>query len=156
GYSGSGGSGGNASNPSGMGLESTTQSPYGSGDSNPFATNPYKSSSADPASGSPAATEIESGRPLNDLLRNLLAPQKRRLEGPNVPLDEDTLRHLQIKAVGGKGEVGLRRGAGILDWPAALRDARFAESRKRFADQMADAIEQLKRGHRVKPARIEE
>jgi hypothetical protein len=174
GYGGSGGSGGSASNPSGMELESTTQSPYGSGYSNPSAdlAGGYPRGTADrtAATGNYSAeaarrsqidrsalstTEIRSGRSLNDLLRHVVALQKRGIEGPNVPLDKDTLQHLNLQVVGGRGNGGLRKGAGTLDWPAPLRDARFAEGRKRFADQMADAVEQVKWGNRVKPGRIE-
>jgi hypothetical protein len=104
----------------------------------------------------PPATEVWSGRSLNDLLRNLVSLQKRGLKGPNVPLDEDTLKHVNLKVAGGTGNVGLLKGDGSLDWPASLQDARFAEDRKRFADQLANAVEQVKLGNRVEPARLKD
>jgi hypothetical protein len=104
----------------------------------------------------PPATEIWSGRSLNDLLRNLVALQKKGLMGPTVPLDEDTLKHVNLKVAGGTGNVGLLKGDGSLDWPAPLQEARFAEDRKRFADQLANAVEQVKRGNRVAPARLKD
>jgi hypothetical protein len=104
----------------------------------------------------PPATEVWSGRSLNDLLRNLVSLQKKGLMGPTVPLDEDTLEHVNLKVAGGTGNVGLLKGDGSLDWPAPLQDDKFAEDRQRFAGQLASAVEQVKRGSRVAPARLKD
>lgn len=104
----------------------------------------------------PPATEIWSGRSLNDLLRPLVALQKKGVRGPNVPLDEDTLKHLNLRVAGTNSNVGLLKGDGTLDWPTPLQDAKFAEDRKRFSDQLAGAIEQVKLGNRVDPARLKD
>jgi hypothetical protein len=104
----------------------------------------------------PPATEIWSGRSLNDLLRHLVVLQKKGLNGPTVPLDENTLEHLNLKVAGGTGNVGLLKGYGSLDWPAALQDAKFAEDRKRFAGQLTNAVEQVKLGNRIEPGQLKD
>ncbi len=108
------------------------------------------------ARNAPPATEIWSGRSLNDLLRNLVKLQNSGVKGPNIPLDEELLKHINLRVAGGNGNVGLLKGDGSLDWPLPLQDAKFAEDRKRLSEQLAQAIEQVKLGNRVEPGRIKD
>jgi hypothetical protein len=102
----------------------------------------------------PPATEIWSGRSLNDLLRNLVNLQKKGIKGPNIPVDEEVLKHVNLKVAGGNGNVGLLKGNGSLDWPLPLLDGKFAEGRQRLAEQLAHSIEQVRLGNRVEASRL--
>jgi len=104
----------------------------------------------------PPPTEIWSGRSLNDMLRSLVSLQKKGLKGPNIPLDEEVLKHVNLKVAGGTGNVGLLKGDGTLDWPLPLQDAKFAETRKRLGEQLATSIEQVKLGNRIEAGRIKD
>jgi len=104
----------------------------------------------------PPMSEIWSGRSLNDLLRNLVTLQNRNVKGPNIPLDEELLKHINLKVAGGNGNVGLLKGDSTLDWPLPLQDAKFSEARKRLGEQLNYASEQVKLGNRVEAGKIKD
>jgi hypothetical protein len=90
----------------------------------------------DHARNSPPLTEIWSARSLNTLLRSLIAQQGQGLRGPNVPLSEDTLKSINLTAGDTRGNVGLLKDNGNLQWPQPLRGELFKETREDLDRQM--------------------
>jgi hypothetical protein len=91
----------------------------------------------------PPATEVFSGRALNELLRGIRnASQLNR--GPNVPLDEDTLKHINLAVAASRGNVGMLKNDGKLNWPLPLQDSQFDELRKKLSSKLMVAVAELK------------
>ena len=84
----------------------------------------------------PPITEIWSGKALNDLLLAIQQQFSRKVEGPNVPLDESVVRHINVTGSQTGGSLGLLRQDGRLDWPLTLRTAPFKSEREKM-DQLA-------------------
>jgi hypothetical protein len=86
---------------------------------------------------------IWSAKALNDLLKALRMPGRRLNAGPNIPLDEDLLKHIHLTDGSVKGNPGLLTNGGELDWPAPLRAGKFDEARTKFKQKFRSAIDQL-------------
>jgi hypothetical protein len=69
----------------------------------------------------PPVTEIWSAKALNDLLFDVQKLQGKGITGPQVRLDEDTLKRINVSAGKTAGNVGLLKNEGKLNWPLALR-----------------------------------
>jgi hypothetical protein len=97
---------------------------------------------------SPPLTEVWSGRSLNTLLRNTIAQQAQGVRGPSVPLDEDTLRSINLTAGDTRGNVGLLKDGGGLQWPQPLSGEAFQEAREDLGRRLKHAVNtvQLNRG----------
>ncbi|HEY7425369.1 MAG TPA: hypothetical protein VH682_14150 [Gemmataceae bacterium] len=97
---------------------------------------------------SPPLTEIWSGRSLNALLRNLIAQQGQQVRGPNVPLSEDNLKSINLTAGDTRGNVGLLKDNGTLQWPQPLQGELYKEAREDLSRRMKQAFSavQLNRG----------
>jgi hypothetical protein len=92
----------------------------------------------------PPDNEIWSGRMLNVLLQSaMLNPSVS--SGPNVPLDEDVLRRINIKDKSQRGNIGLLA-EGKLRWPAGLQEAVFDEPRDRVTKNLDIAAKQVQYG----------
>jgi len=94
---------------------------------------------------SPPLTEIWSGRSLNALLRNAIAQQGmerdgQKVRGPNVPLSEDTLKSINPTAGDTRGNVGLLKDNGKLQWPQPLQGEAFKKAREDFSRHMKQAF----------------
>jgi hypothetical protein len=89
---------------------------------------------------SPPPTEIWSGRSLNALLRNVIAQQGREVRGPNVPLNEDALKSINLTAGNTRGNVGLLKDHGNLQWPQPLQGEGFKEAREDLSRHMKQAF----------------
>jgi hypothetical protein len=84
-------------------------------------------------------TEIWSGQASNSLLKNIQQMQSGELRGPLVPLDEETLRHINLTTGTTVAGSGLFRDGGKLQWPFALSKPQFAGERATI-DQLAPHI----------------
>lgn len=69
----------------------------------------------------PPITEILTGQALNSLLNNLQTMQAKGVNGPQVPLDEDVLKKINVTSAQDGRNYGLLRNDGNLSWPFALR-----------------------------------
>jgi hypothetical protein len=97
---------------------------------------------------SPPLTEIWSGRSLNALLRNAIAQQGmerdgQKVRGPNVPLNEDTLKSINPTAGDTRGNVGLLKDQGKLQWPQPLLNGAFKDAREDFSRHMKQAVNSI-------------
>jgi hypothetical protein len=104
----------------------------------------------------PPVSEIWSGKSLNDLLRNLKNQQGKGLKGPNVPLDEDTLKHVNLTVTDVRGNVGLLKNDGKLQWPTPLQDAKYTEARQKLTDLIAAAVQQVKVDNKIEVGAIKD
>jgi hypothetical protein len=95
----------------------------------------------------PPVTEIWSGKALNDLLLAIRQQQAQGLKNPDVPLEEDVLRHLNVTSgAEGGGSLGVLRNEGQLQWPLALRGSAYAATTKRLDELAAQAYKQAAYG----------
>jgi hypothetical protein len=90
----------------------------------------------------PPATEVWSGKSLNDLLRSIQSIGALN-RGPNLPLEEDTLKAINVSA-GARGNVGMLRNDGNLNWPLSLTEAPFTDLRERLSKNIRHAVSDLK------------
>ncbi len=90
----------------------------------------------------PPATDVWSGRALNELLRSIKATGAIN-RGPNLPLDEDALKHINL-TTGTSGNIGMLKDDGKLSWPLPLQEAQFTESRDRLTRNLRHAVSDLK------------
>jgi len=95
---------------------------------------------------SPPPTDIWSARSLNALLRHLIAQQGEGVRGPNVPLSEDIVKHINLSAGTTRGNVGLIRENGTLEWPESLMKGEFQEPRERLNALMKKAYKSVSSG----------
>jgi hypothetical protein len=91
----------------------------------------------------PPSNEINSGKALNDIFDNLKDRQGAGGRGPNVPLDEDLLKKINVTA-GGGGNIGLLKNDGNLRWPHELMDKDFTADREKLNRLFPDAVQQVK------------
>jgi hypothetical protein len=89
---------------------------------------------------SPPLTDVWSGHSLNVLLRNLIAQQGQGERGPNVPLNEDNLKSINLTAGDTRGNVGLLKDNGNLQWPPTLQGEAFKEAREDLNRHMKQAF----------------
>ncbi|MGL4553291.1 MAG: hypothetical protein ACRC33_19165 [Gemmataceae bacterium] len=97
----------------------------------------------------PAMTEVISGKSLNDLRNNVLK-LGRLTRGPNISLEEETLKHINLASPAVSGSVGLLRDGGKFAWPLSLQEKQFDELRDRLSRNIVKAVEEIKVGD-VKP-----
>jgi hypothetical protein len=89
---------------------------------------------------SPPLTEIWSGDSLNSLLRHLISQQGQGVKGPTMPLDEDMLKSITLTAGDTRGNVGLLKENGALQWPQPLQGEAFKDAREDLSRQMKHAV----------------
>lgn len=90
----------------------------------------------------PPGTEIWSAKPLNDLLRSI---QSHKLTAAVPPtLDEGILPHINLTDGTSRGNVGMLKDGGNLDWPESLKESIFDKGRNRLARNLRLAVDQLK------------
>jgi hypothetical protein len=92
------------------------------------------------ARNTPPLAEIASGEALNVLLNDLQRTQARYgLAGPQIPLDEDLVKHLNVTTTGNNsGSNELFKPGGIPEWPNAFADAAFEGNKKAIAGALYD------------------
>jgi hypothetical protein len=87
----------------------------------------------------PPRTEIWSGQTLNVLLRSIRdsdAPTR----GPNIYLDPETLRGLNLTDMTTRGSLAMAKDNGKIEWTDALMEKPFDEVRNRFSKNFDKAI----------------
>jgi hypothetical protein len=93
----------------------------------------------------PPLTEIWSGKSLNDLYLQLAAQQAKGIRSPNnVPLDEETLKHVNLTSGAGGSTALLRKDVDKLQWPLPLMGKQFEKDRADFTRRLTLAINELK------------
>lgn len=95
----------------------------------------------------PPVTEIWSGKALNDILGELRSLKAKgqlvASRAPNVPLDDELLKHINVTGKDG-GNLGLLKNDGRLAWPVALNGDDLKAERGRLNDLAQAAVEQAK------------
>jgi hypothetical protein len=90
-------------------------------------------------------TEIWSGRPLNVLLRSILTfPQP--TSGPYIPLDQETVRRLNLTDGTTRANLALAREEGRIAWTEALQEEAFDSVRDEFSKNFANAMKLVGKG----------
>jgi hypothetical protein len=94
----------------------------------------------------PPAVDIWSGAALNGLLRSVQNAGKGALKrGPNIPLDEDILRQINLTADrGATGSIAMLKTDGNLTWPEPLTEKQFDDARKKLDRNLRVAVATLK------------
>jgi hypothetical protein len=89
--------------------------------------------------------EVRTGQALNNILTDLAPMVKKNGKGPNIPLDQDVLNHLNLTPAGA-GNPGLLKNEGRLTWPLALRDEEYKNERELLNNLAPEAIRQAING----------
>jgi len=93
----------------------------------------------------PPPTEVWSGKALNDLLRSVATTGSGKLNrGPNIPLEDEMLRNINVTDSASRANLGLLKDGGNLAWPLSLKEAPFDEARKRLDRNLILAVRQIK------------
>jgi hypothetical protein len=100
------------------------------------------------ARGEAPEQNVSSGQALNTLLASIQKSGKLSA-GPNVPLDEDTLKHINLTSDGTVGNVGMLKDVSKLSWPTVLMEPNYDDARKRLNRNLAVAVSSLKEGDPV-------
>jgi hypothetical protein len=102
----------------------------------------------------PPISDIISGKSLNDLLHHLTGdPAVGR--GPNVPIDEDVLKHINVTSPNNdNASLGLLKDDGKLQWPSALSGKEFEEARTNLSRRLEDVVGDLKFSNPVQQGKL--
>jgi hypothetical protein len=109
------------------------------------------------ARNNPPLNDIISGKSLNDLLADLKKlpdGQVATLRTLNVPLDEESLKHVNFTANRGAGNVGLLKNEGRLNWPVALSLNEFKDDRQELNSLAQEAVRQAEYNSQVDPGTL--
>jgi hypothetical protein len=93
--------------------------------------------------------ETQSGTALNFLLADLRDLQAQGIHAPDVTLDEETLRHINVLMGRSNGNPGLFKDNGRLSWPLILRGPDFQRERDAINFLAPKAIEQARQGRMI-------
>jgi hypothetical protein len=94
----------------------------------------------------PPLAEVLTGSTLNSLLAHLKEAHAKGQHGSPLPLDEDTLKKINV-ASGHGGNIGLLKpllSSGKLTWPLSLRAPAFDQIRRRFEASAQDAVDRAR------------
>jgi hypothetical protein len=97
---------------------------------------------------SPPLTEVWSGRSLNTLLRNAISQQSQGVRGPSIPVSEDVLKSVNPTAGDTRGNVGLLKDNGNLQWPQALQGEACKKAREDINRRMKQAVQTVTAGNK--------
>ncbi len=105
----------------------------------------------------PPLNEIWSGQTLNVLLNAAANEQAKGVRGPNVPIPEEVLKHINLTVgTGNTGNIGLLRND-TLQWPLALQQgAEFAEMIKNLNQRIPEARQQARFDGKVAPGLLKD
>jgi len=92
--------------------------------------------------------DITSGKALNVLL-NSIQKTGQLNQGPNVTIDDDTLRSVNVAAASAAGNVGMLKEVTKITWPEVLQENGYDEARKRLNKNLVVAVTMLKDGEPV-------
>jgi hypothetical protein len=88
-------------------------------------------------------TEVIAGKSLNDLLNNV-RKLGRLTRGPNIQLEEETLKHINLTSPAVSGNVGLLKDGGKITWPLSLQEKQFEVIRTRLSRNIEQAVDAIK------------
>jgi hypothetical protein len=100
----------------------------------------------------PPRTEVWSGQSLNTLLADVQKLQGMDRDNvPEIPLDEDVLKRINVTATGGRGgNMGFLKDGGRISWPLGLRALPPAQETRELRSQvnslLQDAVSQAANG----------
>jgi hypothetical protein len=94
----------------------------------------------------PPTTEILSGTALNRLLLGIQQQQAQGVRAPDVPIDDEVLKHINFTAGQTSASIGLIKDGGTIQWPDALQRPEFDGPRKQLDKLAAEAFRQLGSG----------
>jgi hypothetical protein len=94
----------------------------------------------------PSPTEIWSGKAPNRILQAIQRQTAQGVQGPNVPLDPDTVAHINVTSGENAGNYAMLKNGGKLTWPDALLDSAFDDNRKKLDQLSAEAAQQVQSG----------
>ncbi len=97
----------------------------------------------------PPANEVWDGTALNNIFDSLRDRQAAGAKGPNVPLDPETLKKINVLVSGGNGNVGLLKNSGDLSWPFSLTSDEFKEGREKLSKLIPEAVQQVRFNNKV-------
>jgi hypothetical protein len=102
----------------------------------------------------PPIADIISAKSLNDILNHLRSDPALG-KGPNVPVDEDVLKRINVTSPTGKNSsVGLLRDEGKLQWPTPLNGKDFETARNHLSRTLEDVVQGLKFSNPVEPGKV--
>jgi hypothetical protein len=94
----------------------------------------------------PPPNEIWNGMALNTLLTAILQAQVQRGTGPTIPLEPETVQHLNVTTGATTGSVGLLRDGGKLKWPLPLMRPPYEADRTQVNELAPQAYMQAASG----------
>jgi hypothetical protein len=94
----------------------------------------------------PPINEIWNGMALNTLLTATLQADTQRGPGPSIPLDPDSVHHINVTSGATSGSVGMLRDGGKLKWPLPLTRAPYEADRARVTELAPLAYKQASSG----------
>jgi hypothetical protein len=103
----------------------------------------------------PPMTKVWSGATLNSLL-NSIRKMGRLSRGPNISLEEDTLKHVNLASPAMPGSVGMLRDGGKITWPLGLKEKQFDDRRDRLARNLESAVDAIKGKGDVEASRLKD
>jgi hypothetical protein len=103
----------------------------------------------------PAASEIWTGKPLNDLLKLILKHKLNKARSP--ALEKDALKHINVTDGAAHGNAGmLLKDNGNLKWPEALKKPPFDKVQSQLAKNIKAAVDQLKANKPLDDSQVKE
>jgi hypothetical protein len=95
----------------------------------------------------PPPAEIWSGSALNTLLKNIQQQQATTgLRGPAVPVDTETVQHVNLSGGTAPNGIGPLKSGGMLEWPLGLQDKRFDTDRQKIETLVPMILQQAASG----------
>lgn len=101
-------------------------------------------------------TEVWAGKSLNDILANLQDLRNKGYDGPNVPLNPDTLKQINVTTGAGSGNAGLLKDVGSLNWPIGLQNLSGSEPLRKQIDALLVEATKQAAGGRVDAGTVTE
>jgi hypothetical protein len=97
----------------------------------------------------PPISDIISAKSLNDLLHHL-ANDPTRPKGPNIAVDDEVLKKINVTGVNPNGaSVGLLKDEGNLQWPQPLMTGEFKAPRELLSKTLRNVVQNLKSSESV-------
>jgi hypothetical protein len=100
----------------------------------------------DRARGNPPLTDIISASALNTLFDNISKVHRVGVTGPTIPLDPETVQHINLTDGRSNSGVGLMRDGGKLEWPFPLQKEWFDADRKQTEKLLTQAVTEARAG----------
>src|SRR5579875_2502129 len=100
------------------------------------------------ARNTPPLQDIWDAIALNALLRHLITQQGLGAKGPDIPLSEETLDHINPAVGGTRSNAGLLKNNAELQWPLPLQREIFKESRENINSLLRSAYNSATRGNK--------